>query len=81
MKKITVCGPVILNVDGKEFRFGKGEEYEVTNAIADNGYLAQYLLTKIELPKDKSKKDEKKAEEPKETEEPKEAKDDDASNG
>nr|DAG77434.1 MAG TPA: hypothetical protein [Caudoviricetes sp.] len=45
MKRITVNGPVTLRLNGKRYPFTAGREYVVSDEVAGNGYLAQYILT------------------------------------
>lgn len=44
MKKITVDGPVTLNLEDKSLAFTKGRVYEVEDAVAAHPYLKQYIV-------------------------------------
>lgn len=44
MKKITVDGPVTLNLEDKSLTFTKGRVYEVEDEVAAHPYLKQYIV-------------------------------------
>lgn len=44
MKKISVDGPVTLNLEDKSLSFTKGRVYEVEDAVAAHPYLKQYIV-------------------------------------
>lgn len=45
MKRITVNGPITLRLNGKRLPFAAGKEYVVSDEVAGNSYLSQYILT------------------------------------
>lgn len=57
MKRVTVNGPVTLRLNGKRLPFAAGKEYVVSDEVARNSYLSQYILTVSDVKGRTRKKD------------------------
>lgn len=57
MKRINVSGPVTLRLNGKRLPFAAGKEYVVSDEVAGNSYLSQYILTVSDVKGRTRKKD------------------------